>query len=226
MNKALGVLTVLLLVMVGATALAVDYWQGPPPDTWNRGDFGTTVQRWVFESTALGPPESYSNPYGEPVAEVTYGSFEWGVWDCSPELDPDGFVTGWHCNGDEGGVIVLHIPNTEIVDSIKWIFIQITSSKAPGSVTATGSGANPPYTSGTWSTGLPQIQWPGPAPFGGVWYTYNYGLHIRPNPQSEDIIIEVPYCTIIDQIVVDTICTPDPVATEDRSWSDIKALFR
>jgi hypothetical protein len=72
---------------------------------------------------------------------------------------------------------------------------------------------------------LPQIQWPGPAPFGGAWYTYNYGLKIVPNPQVETVIIEVPFCTVIDQIVVDTVCT-GTVAAEEKSWSDLKALFR
>ena len=76
-----------------------------------------------------------------------------------------------------------------------------------------GSGPSTSYTSGTFSTGRPHIQWIEPAaPFGGVWYTYNYGLTIEPNPTSEMITITVPYCTVIDQIVVDTICIPEPAS--------------
>ena len=110
---------------------------------------------------------------------------------------------------------------------MKAIFLQITSSKAPSNVQVTGQGADGPYTSGTWQTGLPQIQWPGPAPYGGAWYTYNYGFVIRPNPESETIVIDVPYCTVVDQIVVDTICTnDDAVPVENSTWSDIKVLYK
>jgi hypothetical protein len=108
---------------------------------------------------------------------------------------------------------------------VKWIFLQITSSKAPSDVTVIGEGPGGPFTSGTWATGLPHIQWPGPAPFDGVWYTYNYGRYVSPNPERETILISVPECTVVDQIVVDTICTVEPISAETSSWSDVKRLF-
>jgi hypothetical protein len=56
-------------------------------------------------------------------------------------------------------------------------------------------------------------------------YTFNFGFVIRPNPQEETITINVPFCTVIDQIVVDTICT-GTVANEGSTLDQVKALFR
>ncbi len=226
MKRITWTIGLLALLALAGSAAAVDFWQGPPPGTWVRGGPGTTFEHWMFSEPVVDLPEIFDNPYGPPLADVDPANFEWGTWECPPELDPRGFVEGFHCINPDGGVIILHIPNTETVAGAKSIFLQITSSKAPTDVSVFGMGTTPPYTSGSWNTGLPQIQWPGPAPFGGVWYTYNYGRVIRPNPQMEDIVIEVPYCTVIDQIVVDTICSPDPVGDESTSWSDVKALFR
>jgi len=153
-----------------------------------------------------------SNPYGDaPTFEIPEGNFVWSdEWECPPEM---GYITadGWHCDGPDGGKVVLKTPNRPDPDEDKLIFMQIASSKSPSSVTATGhdSGVGT-YTSGTWPTGLPHIQWGAPGPFGGSWYTFNYGLKIEPNPEWEEIVIEVPYCTVIEEIVVDTICTPEP----------------
>lgn len=219
-------LLIAMALLIALPAFAVDYWEGPPQGAWNRGEPGTTFEHWTFdEPMPAGPPAEFFNPYGLPMFELM-GDFEYGEWECPVELDPRGFVNGWHCINPEGGIIELIIPNTEFIDGEKTIFMQITSSKGPTSVTPTGHGPNPGgYTTDIWPTGLPQIQWPGPAPFGGIWYTYNYGLVIRPNPQMETITIEVPYCTVIDQIVVDTICT-GTVAAEQQTMDGIKALYR
>ncbi len=215
-----------LILLIAVPAFAIDYFHGPPPGTWNRGDAGTTFEHWNFETPVPdGPPEIFENPYGIPGFTLGEG-FEYGEYECPPELDPSGFVHGWHCANPDGGSIVLGIPNTEYLDGEKKIFIQITSSKGPTSVTTQGFGGNPGgFTSGTWVTGLPAIQWNAPAPFGGIWYTYTYGLVIQPNPQMETITINVPFCTVIDQIVVDTICT-GTVASNISTMDHVKSLFR
>jgi hypothetical protein len=228
MRQALSMTVVTLLIGLVGSALAVDFWGGPPEDTWTRGGEGTTYQHWDFSDPGWFTPEEWFNPYGEPSVEYDPADWEWGIYEAPPEIgSPDGFVDGIHCFNPDGGTITLIIPNTEDPMGAKWIFMQVTSSKVPSGVTTSGSGGNPAgYTSSTWPTGLPQIQHPGPAPFNGQWYTYNYGLKITPNPQSETITIEVPFCTVIDQIVVDTICTTDPVAAEEHSWGRVKSLFR
>ncbi len=42
-------LTITILMTFALSALAIDYWQGPPPGTWHRGDHQTTFQH-PFES--------------------------------------------------------------------------------------------------------------------------------------------------------------------------------
>ncbi len=220
-------LTLILLALLIATpVLAIDYWGGPPPGTWNRGEAGTTFEHYTFETpTPGGPADVFDNPFGVPGFELL-GGFEYGQWECPPDMNPDGVVTGWHCIEPNGGAIELRIPNTEMIDGEKYIFIQLTSSKAPNGVDVQGFGSSSNgYSVDPWPTGRPHIQWPSPAPFGGAWYTYNFGFVIRPNPQMETITIHVPYCTVIDQIVVDTICT-GTVANEVQTLDSIKALFR
>ncbi len=219
-------LTITLVLLMALPAIAVDYWGGPPEGAWNRGEPGSTYEHYTFDQALpAGPCPVFDNVFGEPMYELM-GGFEFGEWPCPPELNPSGFVNGWHCIDETGGSIVLSIPNTEFIDGDKKIFIQITSSKGPSDVSVSGMGESVDgYTVEIWPTGLPQIQWPDPAPYGGVWYTYNYGFVIRPNPQMETITITVPYCTVIDQIVVDTICT-GTVPAEQSTLDGVKALFR
>jgi len=152
-------------------------------------------------------PNQGQNEYGQPQFEFENPQVWRHVFGLPP-LDPTFGVpvSGWQCllPTTEIGTIILHIPNRPDPNEEKLIFLQITSSKGPSGVTALGFGAAGGYASGTWPTGLPQVQ------HANGWYTYNYGLSIRPNPEHEDIVIDVPGGTIIDQIVVDTICTPEP----------------
>jgi len=228
MRKTVLMIMVLSMVCLTGTALAKDYWNGPPAGTWNRGDPGSTLQHWDFSDPGIMIPEILDNPWGEPIAEFfpPMPGWEYGEWECPEEMDPTGRVTGWHCTNPDGGTITLTIPNTDDPTGIKSIFIQVTSTKGYD-VSVSGSGGNPGgYGTGTWTTGKPLIQWNGPAPFNGVWYTYNNGLFIKPNPQSETITLTFPFCSVVDQIVVDTICSHDPVAAEENSWSRVKVLFR
>ena len=55
-------------------------------------------------------------------------------------------------------------------------------------------------------TGLPAIQWPT-----DNWYTYNGMLEIRPNPAGEWIYFDLVQSTNIEEIVIKTICIPEPM---------------
>lgn len=213
-----------IVLLCGGTALASDVWGGPPDGTWNRYDEGTTYEHWNFLDPLWTEPDEWFNPYDVPYADVPVG-FEWGQWEAAPGIDPDGdgLVEGWHCFDPLGGTITLTIPNSEDPEGVKWIYMQVTSSKKPTGVSAGGPAGS---TSGTWDPERPDIMHSGPAPFGGSWYTYSYGLYVQPNPQSETITITVLECTVIDQIVVDTICTTEPVALDRPSWDEVKALYR
>ncbi|MDP6636479.1 MAG: PEP-CTERM sorting domain-containing protein [Phycisphaerae bacterium] len=214
MRRILPTLTAVVLLAFAASpaAFAADVWGGPPNDTWNRGDPGSTWQHWDFCDPVVHTPCEGQNEYGTPGFEFEEpGAWQWVAE--LPPLDPGDTqsypIDGWQFNGPAGstGTLILHIPNRPRPNEEKLIFLQITSSKGPSGVTALGfdsAAGGTGYTSGTWPTGKPQIQHP------NGWYTYNYGLSIRPNPEFEDIVIDVPAGTIIDQIVVDTICTPEP----------------
>ena len=209
MKKTLTLLVV--LAFVAAPAMAKDLG---PLEGWDRTAPNSTFEHWDFTMPDMPslPDAGLWNPNGEPVAEIIAGDWEWSEWECPPELDSSGMVSGWHCTNPDGGEITLTIPNTPDKNMEKRMFIQVTSTKSPSDVTVSGSdAAGGGYTSGTFTTGRPMSGYPGAAPFGGNWYVYNYGRTIQPNPESETIVIKVPYCTVIDQIVVDTECVvPEP----------------
>ncbi len=199
-------LIVIMTFFLGVPALANDYGL-PESAPWDRGDADSTYQHWQFSSVTSNAPESdpNANPYGEPTFEFEVPT-NWGWNPAMP--GPDGpNVTAWTLQTESGtGTIILHVPNNPETNLIKYIYLQMTSTKAPSSVTPVGGGGGGPYTGGTWSTGVPSWQEQ------NGWYTYNWGLTIEPNPEFEDIVITVPWGTSIDQIVVDSICiTPEPV---------------
>jgi hypothetical protein len=213
MNRIVLAVSVALLLIGSSVALGKDLG---PLDGWQRYTDNTTFAHWNLHDAGSPFPDELWNPNGEPWMEFTEGLWEWSDgWPCPPDLEDGpgtGTCDGWHCTSPGGGKITLTIPNDPNQREMKRIFLQLTSTKSPSGVTTTGSGSAPGgYTSGTFPTGRPQGQVPGPVPpFGGSWYVYNYGLTIQPNPESETITIEVPECTVVDQIVVDTECVPEP----------------
>lgn len=223
MKKALILLAV--VAFIAAPAMAKDLG---PLEGWDRSAPNSTFQHWDFSMPDMPSyPEDVWNPNGEVVAEFTSGDWEWGEWECPPELDPSGFVTGWHCNSEGGGKITLMIPNDPTNREEKRMFIQITSTKVPSDITPVGhDAAGGSYTSGTFPTGRPHSGYPDPAPHGGNWYVYNYGRTIQPNPEWEELVIEVPYCTVIDQIVVDTECVPEPATMSLLVLGSIGVILR
>ena len=228
--------TVTLLAVLALSAVPVmarDY--GPLPG-WDRTAPYSTFEHWEFSTNQLPCyPEEFTNPFGEPYAEFPTGVWEWSNgWPCPPGIedplgDGSGTCSGWHCNSPTGGKITLTIANNEEPNEYKRIFLQITCTHAPSDISVTGSGGASEYTSGTFPTGRPGSQEGAPAPFPGTgssWYTYNFGLTIQPNPESEVITIEVPYCTVIDQIVVDTECIPEPATMALLALGGLGLIFR
>lgn len=225
--KKFMMLALLLLIVCAQPALAIDVWGGSP--AWTRGEPGSTYQKFDM-STPIGgpnPPNVNENPFGGPTIEMD-GMWEWGI---IPGPAGDGStVDAWHSIGDGTGggtsTLKITVPNDPMMNPIKKIFMQVTSTKAPVNVTTVGHGPNGPYTSGTWQTGKPQIQHLGGYQ-GLPWYTYNYGLTISPNPESEEILVEIPFCGWVDQIDIDTICTvPEPTTLAMLSLAGLALLRR
>ena len=197
---------VILLALMSSSALADDVWGGPPEGQWVRGDPGSTWQHWNFSDPTSSEPDEGQNEYGDPVSLFDESMWTWvsGLDPLNPPGDP---VDGFHFDGQEGsiGTMIFQVPNQPKLNEIKKIFVQVTSSKGPSGITALGfDSVGGGYTSGVFNTGRPLIQ------HINGWYTYNYGLTIEPNPEWEDIAIEFPFDTIVDQVVIDTICTPEP----------------
>jgi hypothetical protein len=183
----LGVLVPLTVLTSAAQARDV---KDPP---WDLTAPNQTSQAWEF-TTDPGPlpylPTIDENPYG--IADMDVVS---GTWP-DPVPGPDGTIIDTIHIGPEGG-ITIHIPNNPEPNLQKQIFWQITSDKSPGAPTS-----NPP---GTNSFPYPNTPWPGTP-----WYTY-YGLITIPeNPPEEWITIPFPDSTNIEEVVVDTVCIPEP----------------
>jgi len=226
MKLRITTLMTIVLCLAATGASAIDYWGGPPPGTWERGDPATTWQVFDYDTfEAPQPAEIVYNPYGTPQGGTAWGTLTWGDWNCPVELDPNGFVTGLRVDS-ETAILTYNVPNTENFGGAKWMFIQITSSMAPLSISTISWGNAGTYTESVWDTERPQIHWPGPAPDGGDWWTYNYGIVIEPNPQLEQVRVELPIGAVLDQIVIDTICTADVIEAEEGTWSGVKRLYR
>lgn len=105
--------------------------------------------------------------------------------------------------------VSIFIPNHPEPNLSKMIFWQMTSDKSP---TPTGSpptaqGVGPDgYTSTDHPSPHPDIQHSGP----GNWYSYNGLVEIQPNPEGEWLTFELVDSTNIEEIVVKTVCMPEP----------------
>jgi len=223
--------TAVVLLLIAGPSLAIDYWGGPPVTWWSRGDPGATWQRWDYETadTMFDPaPDAYANDYGLPGYAYS-GACSWDDdWVCPTTLAPDGDLGGFGALNNVGGSlqITLHIPNAVNLTGMKHIYVQITCTAPPTQVRAGGHGPDGDPVDSEWDTGRPPVVWEGPAPHGGdfAWRTYSFGLTLEPSTAGEDIIATFGPGTVVDQIVVDTLCT-GIVADEASTWSGIKAMF-
>ena len=132
-------------------------------------------------------------------------------------------------NGPDGlpasGVPVpvsIWIPNNPDPNLVKKVFWQMTSDKSPTPLgdppTITGSDG----TTGTSvPSGLPHIQHDA-----STWYTYNGMLELRPNPDGEWITFGLVDSTNIEEIVIKTVCMPEPATMGLLAVGGVLALIR
>ena len=171
-----------------------------PPDWRTSGMPGLTFEMWQFYTPDNPtPPDFASNVYGGALIDIAGGEWTNGL----PNPEIGGLpVSGWYFPFEDNG-IVISIPNDPSDREYKIIRLQITSSKAPNSENTTITG-NPPLTT-NYMTHAAAYQ------HGGTpWHTYVYDYRIEPNPHSENIIVNFPADTIVEEIVVDTWCLPEP----------------
>ncbi len=173
-----------------------------PP--WSSSAANTTHQAWEFTYPTYDPldssPQIDDNPYGTPSIDFSDGTSFWDGSEGTRPLVPGPYgdpIPTWHVDVDGGGFTVL-IPNAPDPNPWKHIFYQVTSNKAPNPSGPTS------FPAGTHKPGTAYQH-------AGGWYTYTGQIDITPNPQYETVTFTFPSCTNIEEIVIDTICVPEPI---------------
>ena len=160
----------------------------PPP--W-RGQPNTTYQGWTFATDANPSEADVVNPYGTPNATITGTGNTWYALF-------DGHVGVWTLSGPSSSMD-LGIPNTPTDytrEKILWTQItwQPTYTGEPAPVVMVSGIASSPVT--TYPVGT------------GSWLQSDYSTTLQYNPQFEDVVVTGSYA--LGEIVVDTICIPEP----------------
>ena len=163
---------------------------------------GTTLQEWGFGND-INPsiPELINNSFGSSLAVVTVGTMGAGWLD---SLAGFGTQTGMWDLGAEG-TIVIDIDNSSEPLPYKEIWVQITYfldiSAAP-TVDVPGAEFLGSETYLVEDTGM------------GGWYLDLTKWRIVPNPSHEQIVLtsDAMWGSVIDQVAVHTICTPEPLS--------------
>lgn len=188
-----------LCVLLGSMAMADDLI----PPNW-RGSEGSTFQQWLFNSNSTTSlPDAVVNMYGTPVATIAPGDFAQG-W-ISDDALTYGARTGMWDLGE--GTMSLDIPNRPVALPYKDIWVQVTYfvdlSAAP-TISVEG---------GTRMGGQTLTLESVPDQ-GGTWFLDQSMWRITPNPNRETITItgDASMGSVIDQVVVDTQCVPEPAS--------------
>lgn len=183
------ILVCCLVLLAGSTAMA----SFVPP--WQRGAPGTTYQEWSFSSPEIMPvPDSVINPFGPPELRVTT-TVPWIP-------DPGAFQLV--------GEIDIHIFNQPIQNPEKEIWLQLTWMPGPREQfpflpdqPVIGIFTNPFFDSVVMSARQDQED------LTSGWIHSLFKINVWPNPNEEWITIKGDI--IVDNVIVDTRCVPEPV---------------
>lgn len=193
MMRLLAILSLCAVLVVCAAASFADDIN---PPSW-RGLPGTTFAEWRFStSNPVSNPDSYFNPYGVPTAHAWTGTGQ--TW-----IDQWGGRQGmWPLSG----TIEVTIPNNPVPNPSKEIWVQLTWARQTSN--------SMPFISEllTQTSGqlVSQVAI-GPTGYLGpydMWYHSTYRILLYPNPVSE--IVKIDGTVVVDQLVIDTICIPEP----------------
>lgn len=166
-----------------------------------RGSDRTTYQNWTFDDDTN--PVTIQNEAGLATATINVGEFGAGWFHDELELGIE--TTGYWDIGGIDGSIILDIDNFPDGE-YKLISLQITYYEAIGGAPIIDMipGATP-YDEANWQEVIVDSDQL------GVWKVWQSTWMMVPNPPHEQIIIMGdPFGSIIDQIIVDTICVPEP----------------
>ena len=200
----------LMMVLCGAL-LGVTEWTfaedlNPPP---YRGGFRSTVAEWDFD-------EDGTNPL------LPDGDLPTVVGDFAPQLDaafpagaphPSGFAnsnltytgSGFLNEGEVNRNLSFNVPNWIDQEPYKFLRLQVTYTGTTPGTTVFGVLGAPGETDSVDEVLLDTVF--GTA--GNSLYFYQ-DWELRPNPDWDQVVLFVPPGTFIDQVVIDTISTPEP----------------
>jgi len=178
----------------------------PPP--W-RGEWSTTSQIWEFSEDDTGQPDGLLPDGPAEGGQPPLPSTRLWVYPDPPEWMPTD--TTWN-SGRTGiwslsGWIDVIVDNHEPVDEFKWVWVQLTwAQEFPGgSDVPTFTNLDPPADP-AWPVTLTHEY-----DHGDEWYTSTYEWRIYPNPPDERFTIGFSdQGILVDQLVIDTWCIPEP----------------
>ncbi len=200
MKKSL--LSLVLLLMISATASAVVICDANPPD-W-RGGINTTYQTWSFSTNASSMiyPDEVDNQYGMPWVDVI-GDFSQGtVWD---NMD-QGHQGVWTINRMSPSEMQINIWNNPVQNEVKKVWLQITYSAHEGDHPAIYF--LPEGVMGDYKEMVmikkDQVD--------AYYWNAVYYLEFKPNVSFEQIVIRPRECVVyVDCVTIDTQCIPEPM---------------
>jgi hypothetical protein len=163
-----------------------------------RGQDGTTYARWEFLTPDAQPiPDEQVNPYGTAAMQIWPGVGQeyWPVWGGRDGVWP------------LSGTAEIGIDNRPEQLPYKDIWVQLTwTEQVPDVVPLvweTISGIEAELVDDILLN--PTGEAP---PADGFWHHSTYLIHIEPNPDFE--IIRIDGAIMVDELVIDTICIPEP----------------
>lgn len=189
-----------MAAFLAAPALADDLF---PPD-W-RGDPNTTFQHWTFSypqgdpsGYPMGPwlPEYSNNPYGQPAIQTYYHDEQW----FDVYQGRQGVVDPWANN------VYISLPNVPEPNDWKYVYFQITYWPLDdnGTPTAPMGLYTDPAAANQYM--INQLTLP------DGWIYESWQFEIPGNPPFETLGFMTGNDLYIDQIVVDTLCIPEPAS--------------
>ena len=220
MNKA-AIRALLAVGLLNALPLSASGDDISPP-AW-RGQPNSTLQIWEFGSDENPvQPDVDDNPYGTAEATV-YGEFDFPLRD-TWWIDDE--IAGHQGVWNVGGSMGIEISNDPELRPQKLIRVQITYDG--------GHAVDPSIPFDPWidvvaSDGaiVTDFQLVAETILDPVFTHAVYDLVLEPNPGHETIWIQPRYCQVyVDEIVIDTICIPEPATLALLGLGACLPLFR